>query len=228
MRAFTGNLNSSRGVAGCAYRFRASAKGSTPRRSAFSEKICGFFRDSPLSAGEIPKSKKIDMFGQIQAAILTLYKNQKITPVIVLDETRMASNAFLDDVSPLFNFHMDSENPYILCLIGLPRGVADCAERFRRKRRKTQRSAAPPFPPKACGLFAGAPAAGRAAGGNGAGRRASPEAGRRLRAHFQAVRNRGRRRKIQLSAARYQQPRHIRACLRRRQQSQGRRRGGGL
>lgn len=32
----------------------------------------------------------------------------------------LASNAFLDDISLLFNFHMDSENPYILCLIGLP------------------------------------------------------------------------------------------------------------
>ena len=32
----------------------------------------------------------------------------------------LASNAFLDDISLLFNFYMDSENPYILCLIGLP------------------------------------------------------------------------------------------------------------
>jgi type II secretory pathway predicted ATPase ExeA len=79
-----------------------------------------FYRGMLYGVGEIPKSKKIDMFGQIQAAILTLYKNQKITPVIVLDEMHMASNAFLDDISLLFNFYMDSENPYILCIIGLP------------------------------------------------------------------------------------------------------------
>jgi type II secretory pathway predicted ATPase ExeA len=60
------------------------------------------------------------MFAQIQAAVLTLYKNQKMTPVFVLDEMHLASNAFLDDISLLFNFYMDSENPYILCLIGLP------------------------------------------------------------------------------------------------------------
>ena len=82
-----------------------------------------FYRGLLYGLGEIPKSKKIDMFGQIQAAILTLYKNQKITPVIVLDEMHLASNAFLDDISLLFNFHMDSENPYILCLIGLPHFV---------------------------------------------------------------------------------------------------------
>jgi hypothetical protein len=35
------------------------------------------------------------------------------------------------------------------------RGVAGCAERFRRKRRKAQRSAAPPFPQKSRGIFAG-------------------------------------------------------------------------
>jgi type II secretory pathway predicted ATPase ExeA len=79
-----------------------------------------FYRGVLYGLGEIPKSRKIDMFGQIQAAILTLYKNQKITPVIVLDEMHLASNAFLDDISLLFNFYMDSENPYILCLIGLP------------------------------------------------------------------------------------------------------------
>ena len=79
-----------------------------------------FYRAVLYGLGETPKSKKVDMFGQIQAAILTLYKNQKITPVIVLDEMHLASNAFLDDISLLFNFYMDSENPYILCIIGLP------------------------------------------------------------------------------------------------------------
>lgn len=79
-----------------------------------------FFRGLLYGLGEIPKNRKIDMFGQIQAAILTLYKNQKMTPIIVLDEMHLASNAFLDDISLLFNFYMDSENPFVLCLIGLP------------------------------------------------------------------------------------------------------------
>ena len=64
-----------------------------------------------LTIGQRIGNASLYMFGQIQASILTLYKNQKITPVIVLDEMHLASNAFLDDISLLFNFCMDSENP---------------------------------------------------------------------------------------------------------------------
>ena len=106
IRAFTGNLNSS------LYKIVYFPLSTVSPND--------FYRGLLYGLGEIPKSKKIDMFGQIQAAILTLYKNQKITPVIVLDEMHLASNAFLDDISLLFNFYMDSENPYILCIIGLP------------------------------------------------------------------------------------------------------------
>lgn len=106
IRAFTGNLNNS--LYKTVY-FPLSTVSPND-----------FYRGLLYGLGEIPKSRKVDMFGQIQATILTLYKNQKITPVIVLDEMHLASNAFLDDISLLFNFYMDSENPYILCLIGLP------------------------------------------------------------------------------------------------------------
>ena len=59
------------------------------------------------------------MFGQIQQAILNLYHNQKITPVLILDEMQMASNQFLNDISLLFNFTMDSQNPFTLIIAGL-------------------------------------------------------------------------------------------------------------
>ena len=106
IRAFTGNLNSS--LYKVVYFQLATVSPND------------FYRGLLYGLGEIPKSKKVDMFAQIQAAILTLYKNQKMTPVFVLDEMHLASNAFLDDISLLFNFYMDSENPYILCMIGLP------------------------------------------------------------------------------------------------------------
>ena len=61
-----------------------------------------FYRGLLYGLGEIPKTKKIDMFGQIQASILTLYKNQKITPVIVLDEMHLASNALQCPFRPVF------------------------------------------------------------------------------------------------------------------------------
>lgn len=78
-----------------------------------------FYRGLAYGLGETPKFKKVDLFAQIQTTILNLYKNQKITPVIMLDEMQMASNQFLNDISLLFNFSMDSENPFILCITGL-------------------------------------------------------------------------------------------------------------
>ena len=82
--------------------------------------VADFYRGLTLGLGEEPKFRKVDMFGQIQQAILNLYHNQKITPVLILDEMQMASNQFLNDISLLFNFAMDSQNPFTLILVGLP------------------------------------------------------------------------------------------------------------
>jgi type II secretory pathway predicted ATPase ExeA len=73
-----------------------------------------------MMLGEPPRYRKIDMFSQIQRSIKTLYHEHKITPVIIIDEIHMASTAVLDDIRMLFNFKMDSENPYILILVGQP------------------------------------------------------------------------------------------------------------
>jgi type II secretory pathway predicted ATPase ExeA len=43
-----------------------------------------------------------------------------VTPVIILDEIQMASNDVLEDLRMIFNFNMDSQNPYILILAGQP------------------------------------------------------------------------------------------------------------
>jgi len=79
IRAFTGNLNSS------LYKVVYFPLSTVSPND--------FYRGVLYGLGEIPKSRKIDMFGQIQASILTLYKNQKVTPVIVLDEMHLASKA---------------------------------------------------------------------------------------------------------------------------------------
>jgi type II secretory pathway predicted ATPase ExeA len=70
--------------------------------------------------GEQPKSRKIDMFNQIQSAISSLYFEQRITPVIIADEMHMASTAVLDDIRMLFNFRMDSINPFVLIIAAQP------------------------------------------------------------------------------------------------------------
>jgi type II secretory pathway predicted ATPase ExeA len=77
-----------------------------------------FFSALVSMLGEQPRFRKIDMFRQIQDAIIDLYHNQKITPLIIIDEIHAASVAILDDLRMIFNFRMDSSDPYILILAG--------------------------------------------------------------------------------------------------------------
>jgi general secretion pathway protein A len=61
----------------------------------------------------------IDLFLQIQSAIINSSKNRGITPVLILDEMHLARDAFFADISLLFNFNMDSDTPFILILSGI-------------------------------------------------------------------------------------------------------------
>ena len=79
-----------------------------------------FYRGLALSLGEEPKFRKVDLFYQIQNAIIDLYDKRRITPVFILDEMQSASGQFLHDLSIIFNFDMDKRNPFILVLAGLP------------------------------------------------------------------------------------------------------------
>lgn len=79
-----------------------------------------FYRGLAFGLGEEPKTRKVDLFRQIQQAVTVSYHDRKITPVFVLDEMQMAKDVFLSDLNLLFNFSMDSHNPFILLLCGLP------------------------------------------------------------------------------------------------------------
>jgi type II secretory pathway predicted ATPase ExeA len=70
--------------------------------------------------GDEPHHKKIDLFGQVQQAILHFSQEKRITPVLMLDEMHAAKIDFLMDLSMIFNFSMDSKNPFVLVLAGLP------------------------------------------------------------------------------------------------------------
>src|SRR5699024_10512059 len=61
-----------------------------------------------------------DLFSQIQQGIERMDQERKVTPFFILDEMHMAKDAFLQDLAILFNFQMDSSNPFILVLAGLP------------------------------------------------------------------------------------------------------------
>lgn len=79
-----------------------------------------FYRGLAAGLGEQPCFRKVDLFYQIQQAVVKSFHDKKITPVFILDEMQLAANKFLNDLSILFNFSMDSENPFILILAGLP------------------------------------------------------------------------------------------------------------
>jgi type II secretory pathway predicted ATPase ExeA len=80
--------------------------------------VMDFYRSILIEIGEIPSHKKITMFKQIQSSIINLYYEQKATPVFVLDEIQLVSSSILEDLRLLFNFKMDSENPFVLILCG--------------------------------------------------------------------------------------------------------------
>ena len=82
--------------------------------------VMDFYKGLASGLGEKPKTRKVDLFQQIQQAVTSFYQDQKITPVFILDEMQLAANRFLNDLSILFNFSMDSQNPYLLIMSGLP------------------------------------------------------------------------------------------------------------
>lgn len=79
-----------------------------------------FYRGLAIESGEEPKHKKIDLFRQIQKSISQHFYERKITPVIILDELQLIRDGILSELSSIFNFGMDSENPFILIFAGLP------------------------------------------------------------------------------------------------------------
>jgi type II secretory pathway predicted ATPase ExeA len=82
--------------------------------------VMDFYRGLAYGLGEEPKFRKVDLFRQIQQGIERMDQERKVTPVFILDEMHMAKDAFLQDLAILFNFRMDSSNPFILILAGLP------------------------------------------------------------------------------------------------------------
>lgn len=81
--------------------------------------VMDFYRGLAYGLGEEPKFRKVDLFRQIQQGIERMAGERKMTPVFILDEMHMAKDAFLQDIALLFNFQMDSTNPFILILAGL-------------------------------------------------------------------------------------------------------------
>lgn len=82
--------------------------------------VMDFYRGLVEALGEEPRFRKVDLFRQLQQRTLSLYRDKKITPVFVMDEMHLAAPKMLTDLGLLFNFQMDSFNPFVLVLCGLP------------------------------------------------------------------------------------------------------------
>jgi type II secretory pathway predicted ATPase ExeA len=80
--------------------------------------VMDFYRSLIFRMGEAPGYKKIVMFEQLQRLISDSYYEKKVTPVFILDEAQSLSGGVFEDLRMIFNFRMDSENPFITILAG--------------------------------------------------------------------------------------------------------------
>ena len=79
-----------------------------------------FYRDLAKGLGLEPCYRKIDNFRNIQERIRNLYREQKTTLVVLVDEAQYLGRAILADLKLLMNFEMDSRNYAVLVLAGQP------------------------------------------------------------------------------------------------------------
>jgi type II secretory pathway predicted ATPase ExeA len=80
--------------------------------------VLDFYRSIITRMGAAPEFGKALMFEQLQHLVSDSFHNKRITPVFIVDEAQCLSNAILEDLKMIFNFKMDSENPFILVMAG--------------------------------------------------------------------------------------------------------------
>lgn len=66
------------------------------------------------------KSRKSDLYKQVQAAIWAQYTQAGKVTCLIFDECQMMDHTTLQEFIPLTNFMMDSKLPFILLLVGQP------------------------------------------------------------------------------------------------------------
>jgi type II secretory pathway predicted ATPase ExeA len=82
--------------------------------------VLEFYKSLAYGLGVEIYSKKIDLFKAIQERIISLSRDKKITPVIIIDEAQYLKTEVLNDLKLLLNFDMDSKNYAVLILCGQP------------------------------------------------------------------------------------------------------------
>lgn len=79
-----------------------------------------FYKSLALALGLETSYRKIDNYRKIQERITALYKDQKTTLIIIIDEAQYLNRSILADLKLLMNFEMDSKNYAALILAGQP------------------------------------------------------------------------------------------------------------
>ena len=80
--------------------------------------VLEFYKSLAYGLGVEIFQKKVDLFKNIQERIISLSKDKKITPVIIIDEAQYLKTDILNDLKILFNFEMDSKNYAMFILSG--------------------------------------------------------------------------------------------------------------
>lgn len=79
-----------------------------------------FYRQLSITLGLEPKAHPSAMFRRLQTHIEEMADEQKVHPVLLLDEAQLMSSSMLEQLHLLLNFRMDSRAFLTVILIGLP------------------------------------------------------------------------------------------------------------
>ena len=79
-----------------------------------------FYRQLSMVLGLEPKASPSAMFRQVQAHLEELADDQKVHPVLLLDEAQLIQSSMLEQLHILLNFRMDSKAFLSVFLVGLP------------------------------------------------------------------------------------------------------------
>ena len=79
-----------------------------------------FYRQLSTALALEPKSHPSALFRQVQAHIEDLADEQKVHPVLLLDESHLLATPVLESLHVLLNYRMDSRDFLSVILIGLP------------------------------------------------------------------------------------------------------------
>lgn len=79
-----------------------------------------FYRQLSVALGLEPKAHPSAMFRQLQAHIEELADEQKVHPILLIDEAQLLPTSMLEQLHILLNYRMDSRAFLSVILVGLP------------------------------------------------------------------------------------------------------------